>query len=276
MEEEGKGGNDKSKGFKSWRSTPPAAGDPQTKPANGKNFMWCATCKRWTTTHSTATHTGGKKASDGSNGGAAVNNVSLVYDPSVWTTEATVAPSVTDVLYALCTMATRMSPLLMVLLTYVMAISSVPFAKTMWSSTLENIQLTMAQFYAVNWNQVIAIIQVHVMIVCSHVLQFLDTHQVALIALFLWILLATIVLFWLPKFTSTPPEPDPKDAPTRRHRCALKQHNRKVTRRANAPVVGSIRFHGLHRNVSTLTCDPWDTTFEGMHQPWLNNSSKCS
>ena len=40
------GGNDKFKGLKSWRSTPPAAGAPQVKTSNGKSFNWCATCKR--------------------------------------------------------------------------------------------------------------------------------------------------------------------------------------------------------------------------------------
>ncbi|KAI2499061.1 hypothetical protein MHU86_15450 [Fragilaria crotonensis] len=56
-----------------------------------------------------------------------------------------------------------------------------------------------------------------------------------------------VVLFWLPKPSSTSPEPDSKELPSRRHRRALKQHNRKVTRRANVPQAGSIRSHGLHR-----------------------------
>ncbi len=91
-----------------WKSTPPPSGAPQTKQANGKAFNWCADCKRWTTTHATATHTGGKKGADGANGGGtAINNVSLAFDPLVWTTEIEVAPSVTDALFVLCTAVTR-------------------------------------------------------------------------------------------------------------------------------------------------------------------------
>ena len=52
--------------------------------------------------HTTATHTGGKKGSDEVNGGGnAINNVSLAFDPSVWTTEIETTPSVSDALYIL-------------------------------------------------------------------------------------------------------------------------------------------------------------------------------
>ncbi|KAI2514108.1 hypothetical protein MHU86_1 [Fragilaria crotonensis] len=93
-------GNERPKDVKSWKSTPPPSGAPQVKQANGKAFNWCASCKRWTTTHATATHTGVKKSSEGPQGvGSAINNVSLAFDPSVWTTEIEVVPSVTDALY---------------------------------------------------------------------------------------------------------------------------------------------------------------------------------
>jgi hypothetical protein len=152
-------GNERPKDVKSWKSTPPPSGAPQVKQANGKAFNWCASCKRWTTTHATATHTGVKKSSEGPQGvGSAINNVSLAFDPSVWTTEIEVIPSVTDALFVLRTMVTRILPVLVLLLTYVMAIFSVPFAKTMWTSTLEIIQLAMAHFNAVDWSQVMAIL----------------------------------------------------------------------------------------------------------------------
>ena len=41
-----------------WRSTPPAAGVSTTKKTDTHTFNWYATCKRWTTTHTTKTHTG--------------------------------------------------------------------------------------------------------------------------------------------------------------------------------------------------------------------------
>ena len=36
-----------------WRSTPPAAEAPTTKKTDTHTFNWCATCKRWSTTHTT-------------------------------------------------------------------------------------------------------------------------------------------------------------------------------------------------------------------------------
>ena len=52
-----------------WRKVPPSSGQPSPKSENGKQFNWCCKCKFWTTTHTTATHTGGKTAatSDGAN-----------------------------------------------------------------------------------------------------------------------------------------------------------------------------------------------------------------
>jgi hypothetical protein len=256
----GRNGNERPKDVKSWKSTPPPPGAPQVKQTNGKAFNWCASCKRWTTTHTTATHTGGSKrgADEANGGGTAINNVSLAFDPSVWTTENDVIPSVTDALYVLRTMVTRKFPALFVLLTYVSAIFSVPFAKTMWNSsvpfaktmwtlTREKLQSTMTHFIAVDWTQVMEVAQTHCSLIWSHVLQFFYAHQEALIAPLLWFLLATVVLCWLPNFTSTPPEPDPKEKPTRRQLRALKRHYRKGTRRTNASQVGSIRSHGLHR-----------------------------
>ncbi|KAI2492250.1 hypothetical protein MHU86_22314 [Fragilaria crotonensis] len=113
----------------------------------------------------------------------------------------------------------------------------------MWTSTLEIIQLAMAHFNAVDWSQVMAILRAHVMVVRPHVSQFLRlTRRRSLLHCFgpYW------PWSYCPKPSSTSPEPDPKELPSRRHRRALKQHNRKVTRRANVPA-GSIRSHGLHR-----------------------------
>jgi hypothetical protein len=253
-------GNERLKDVKSWKSTPPLSGAPQVKQANGKAFNWCASCNRWTTTHTTATRTGcGKRGANGANGGGtAINNVSLAFDPSVWTTENEVIPSVTDALYVLRTMATRKFEILFVLLTYVSTTFSVPFAKTMWNSsvpfaktigtlTREKLQSTMMHLITIDWTQVMEIVQTHFSLIWSHVLHFLYAHQEALIAPLLWFLMTTVVLCWLPNPTSTPPEPDPKEKATRRQRRAVKQHYHKVTRQANATHVGSIRSHGLHR-----------------------------
>jgi hypothetical protein len=60
-----------------WKNTPPAAGDPTTKEMHGKPFHWCAKCKRWTTTHSTASHTGQPR-------NTAAANHALIPDASAW------------------------------------------------------------------------------------------------------------------------------------------------------------------------------------------------
>ena len=249
----GKGGNDKSKGFKSWRSTPPAAGDPQTKPANGKNFMWCATCKRWTTTHSTATHTGGRKASDGSNGGAAVNNVSLVYDPSVWTTEATVAPSVTDFIFVIRKLCIRF-PILCFLI-YPIAMSLVPYLELAIENGIRALEesiraakFTMAVFAAVDWMQVIDQVKVQIAIIWETIVTFVATHNYALLAPVLWIILM-ILLLWFPfaNVNPIPPEPDPIPKLTRHQRRAIAKREAKLQQQTKAKHIGSIRSHGLHR-----------------------------
>ena len=87
-----------------WRSTPPAAGAPTTKKTDTHTFNWCATCKRWTTKHTTETHTGAPRsassASATTNPPASSAMMSLVQDPSVWITEVRRFPSLSDLLYA--------------------------------------------------------------------------------------------------------------------------------------------------------------------------------
>ena len=287
----GKGGNDKSKGFKSWRSTPPAAGDPQTKPANGKNFMWCATCKRWTTTHSTATHTGGKKASDGSNGGAAVNNVSLVYDPSVWTTEATVAPSVTDFIFVIRKLCIRF-PILCFLI-YPIAMSLVPYLELAIENGIRALEesiraakFTMAVFAAVDWMQVIDQVKVQIAIIWETLVTFVATHNYALLVPVLWIILM-ILLLWFPfaNVNPIPPEPDPIPKLTRRQRRAIAKKEAKFQQQTKAKHIGSIRSHGLHRrypiklrdmghfiraNAPTLAEQQYRLELDGLHSKETN------
>ena len=68
-----------------WRSTPPAPGAPTTKKTDNHTFNWCATCKRWSTTHSTETHTGGgtPRATTQASTSSPAAMTALVQDPSV-------------------------------------------------------------------------------------------------------------------------------------------------------------------------------------------------
>ena len=250
----GKRGNDKSNGVKSWRSTPPASGDPQSKPVNGRTFNWCATCKRWTTTHSTATHTGGKKkASEGNN--AAVNNVSLVYDASAWTTAAAVTPSVTDILFVIRNAFhsfVHHFPILFFLISMSIATTVVPYVELLIMNGIRATEkiatFTMATFAAVDWIQVIDQLKLQTAIIWEALVTFVVTHNYALLAPVLWIIVM-LFLLWFPfaNVNPIPPEPDPKPKLTRRQRRAKAKHDAKFHQQMKAQHIGSIRTHGLHR-----------------------------
>jgi hypothetical protein len=79
-----RGSNQQAPARKGWRSTPRAPGDPAVKysPGNPKPlaFRWCAKCKRWTMTHDTDSHMGGKDKYG--SGPSAQENMFLVTDPS--------------------------------------------------------------------------------------------------------------------------------------------------------------------------------------------------
>jgi Zinc knuckle len=71
-------------GKDAWKLVAPVSGSSETKQNNGKIFHWCSKCTpgRWTTTHSTATHTG--KTVEGNVNPQANYSGSLVPDPSAW------------------------------------------------------------------------------------------------------------------------------------------------------------------------------------------------
>lgn len=97
LRSKGKGSRDKPRPkpgtkTKHWRSTPPRDGDSPTKSIHGKTYRWCAKCTRWTTTHDTATHMGGKgskgKPKENERGSSTPSdanlNLFLVPDPAAW------------------------------------------------------------------------------------------------------------------------------------------------------------------------------------------------
>jgi hypothetical protein len=77
-------GRDPKSPAKSWRFTAPGTGESSTKTHQGKQFRWCAKCKRWSTTHDTATHTGAKGKSPTPAPQANLCLVPDVPDPSAW------------------------------------------------------------------------------------------------------------------------------------------------------------------------------------------------
>ena len=72
----------KGKGTQAWRRVPPEPNQSETKLHNRKEYFWCAKCKRWTPSHSTATHRGSKGNETASSTQELAAN--LVLDPSVW------------------------------------------------------------------------------------------------------------------------------------------------------------------------------------------------
>ena len=195
--QEAKGGTDKV--LMTWISTPPATVAPQVKSTNGKNFNWCATCKRWTTTHSIpATHTGGQKANDG-NGAAINNNVSFVYDPSVWTTEnATAVPSVTCIVFVVKHLFIRLPILWLHICTAIMSL--VPIFELAIESFLNIAKFTMASFAAVDWMEVVDQLKVQIVIIWEPLVTFVATHSFSLLVPIFWDILLTLVLLPLARF----------------------------------------------------------------------------
>jgi hypothetical protein len=70
----------------SWRTVPPPPGTAMSKKVKDKAFNWCEKCCRWTTTHTTATHTGQRRNNTTVPAPAAQAYLSAfsVADPSVW------------------------------------------------------------------------------------------------------------------------------------------------------------------------------------------------
>ena len=205
----GKGGhdqNDRLKGaHKSWRLVvAPGSGDPQTKPVNGKTFHWCDTCKPWMTTHSTEMHTGAKKnkPTNGSSCSATVNNASLVYNASVWTTEATVVPSLSDALFFLRSLLYHFPSL--ALLLYPMVKWLVPFIEFGAVKVHQVSMFAMAELAAVDWMHVISQIRSQFDLLWNMFHVFVETYNTAPLALPIWIMLLLFLLWFRPSMGAAP------------------------------------------------------------------------
>jgi hypothetical protein len=69
---------------KSWRTIPPPPGTGNSKKVKDKTFNWCDKCRRWTVTHTTATHTGGERRPPAPAPAPRADLSMLMPDPSVW------------------------------------------------------------------------------------------------------------------------------------------------------------------------------------------------
>ena len=68
-----------------WKLVAPKGNEAQTKTVNGRTFHWCQKCGNWTTTHSTATHTGVSKFNNEKKKKESSGETNLAaWEPSAW------------------------------------------------------------------------------------------------------------------------------------------------------------------------------------------------
>ena len=87
---------DRTNKHKSWRTIPPPPGTGNSKKVKDKTFNWCEKCRRWTVTHTTATHTGGERRPPAPAPAPRANLSMLMPDPSVWVLDFPVEREVTS------------------------------------------------------------------------------------------------------------------------------------------------------------------------------------
>ena len=229
--------NDRNARKPGWRSTPPAPGAPTVKTTDTHTFNWCAKCKRWSTTHSTETHTGGTAQSN--NGSPAAMTAGLVQDPSVWITEVGVRPSFGDMLFVV-----RNLPIVVKVL---LTINLIPLSMLFVSLTTVLFQ-PIAQFFTsdlgqFSWRMIVDLMSKSL----DTLLVFLQHRYDVLLAPILWFVLANALL-WTPNDTGERlGTVSLDDGLTRRQRRRSRRDATKRRRRAFSPPKRSIRTEGFHR-----------------------------
>jgi hypothetical protein len=197
----------------SWKTVAPQPGAPITKQHNNRTFNWCLKCKRWTTTHVTATHTGGKAANTNVPDNRPSVNFSLVQDPSVWSTAVTGCPSISDIWFGIRAAIGALFPaswlILWVLaraiaphlLDFMQVVGSVVKASAVAAAS------TFVLFQSIDWNS----IALQVGDVAMPVVGFVLAHHQEMLAPLLW-----LILLMAPFWVKAPPPPDSDEDP---HPC---------------------------------------------------------
>ncbi|KAI2508102.1 hypothetical protein MHU86_6275 [Fragilaria crotonensis] len=104
---------DRTNKHKSWRTIPPLPGTSNSKKVKDKTFNWCEKCRRWTVTHTTATHTGGERRPPAPAPSPRANLSMLAPDPSVWLLDFPVQPNVASSSRSLLTLIRGANPWLL-------------------------------------------------------------------------------------------------------------------------------------------------------------------
>ncbi|KAI2488999.1 hypothetical protein MHU86_25603 [Fragilaria crotonensis] len=233
--------NDRNARKPGWRSTPPASGAPSTKKVDNHTFHWCATCKRWSTTHATDTHTGGTpRGATPSNSSPAALTAALIQDPSVWVTEAGLRPTVGDMLFVLRNLPVHTK----IILTLNLFPVTILFISLMTVILQPVTQFFNSALGQVTWKLIVDVTSK----VWDTVLVFLQHRFHVLFAPLLWLFLA-LTLFWSRGSTDDHLASAPILNPTitRNQRRRHRRNARNLHRRSISQPKRSIRTEGFHR-----------------------------
>ena len=205
------------------------------KKTDTHTFNWCSPCKRWTTTHSTATHKG-KSSGGGEQQTSAM--VSLVQDPSVWTTDVDVSFSTPDLLFVVW----KHLPIVAVLL---LCLSPFLFAGVMsFKALFIQVESYLAQ---VEYRLIVEFVFDFVVGHLNTFSEFLSTNYHALPAPSLWFALMMFLLWYRPDPRPNAPPVD-LPPPSRTHRRLLDKHScRQFRMNQHKTQRRSILTEGLNR-----------------------------
>ncbi|KAI2508011.1 hypothetical protein MHU86_6418 [Fragilaria crotonensis] len=221
---------DRTNKHKSWRTIPPLPGTSNSKKVKDKTFNWCEKCRRWTVTHTTATHTGGERRPPAPAPSPRANLSMLAPDPSVWLLDFPVKPNVTSPPRSLLNLIRGANPWLLLVLSFALC-AMVPI--------LVNLAIYLAS--AIPWSTILAWVanNLHQVVLRHPTLAFAPTVWVIL--LFLSVFPSTLLK--QPPVASTAPSSPPLT------RLQRRRFSRLLKKSFAPPRFNSgIRLNKLHRS----------------------------
>ncbi|KAI2507770.1 hypothetical protein MHU86_6666 [Fragilaria crotonensis] len=221
---------DRTNKHKSWRTIPPLPGTSNSKKVKDKTFNWCEKCRRWTVTHTTATHTGGERRPPAPTPSPRANLSILAPDPSVWFLDFPVKPNVTSPPRSLLNLIRGANPWLLFALSLAICVI-VP--------NLVTLAIYLAS--AIPWTTILVW-------VANNLHQVLLRHPTLAFAPTVWIALLFMSVLPPKSFTQSPVAPTaPSSPPFTRHQ--RRRFSRLLKKSFAPPRFNSgIRVNKLHRS----------------------------
>ncbi|KAI2514061.1 hypothetical protein MHU86_445 [Fragilaria crotonensis] len=221
---------DRTNKHKSWRTIPPLPGTSNSKKVKDKTFNWCEKCRRWTVTHTTATHTGGERRPPAPAPSPRANLSMLAPDPSVWMLDFPVKPNIASPPRSLLNLIRGANPWLLLAFSFAIC-AMVPI--------LVNLAIYLAS--AIPWTTILAWVanNLHQVVLRHPTLAFAPTVWVIL--LFLSVFPSTLLK--QPPVASTAPSSPPLT------RLQRRRFSRLLKKSFAPPRFNSgIRVNKLHRS----------------------------